>query len=311
MFCFLNYHNTSCEEAVAKCPKYDYCETNMNNFLSKLIVSLNEKYDPYNETTFIKFIKQFKECSDECFRVEEHSFKKSRRNFYVNPWATPGIRASISKKHCMYKLWKRNEKLKNRNQKATNVYYEKYKCCRRYLKKIIKQAKKNYYSKRFENVQGDLKKTWTLSNELRGKVKRKLKASFIINGELVEDKKQTSNEFNKFYASTAKQLNAKLCSSTLNHTNSCGNGFRSFLKNRVNSSIFMSPATVTEIYEIIQNFKNDKASDISIFVLKKCSNVICAKLTRFINSFMDEGYFPKVLKIGKITPIYKKIILKS
>ena len=68
----------------------------------------------------------------------------------------------------------------------------------------------------------------------------------------------------------------------------------------------MSPATVTEIYEIIQNFNNDKASDISIFVLKKCSNVICAKLTRFINSFMDEGYFPEVLKIGKTTPIYKK-----
>ena len=31
----------------------------------------------------------------------------------------------------------------------------------------------------------------------------------------------------------------------------------------------MSPATVDEIHEIIQNFKNDKASDISIFVLKK------------------------------------------
>ena len=206
----------------------------------------------------------------------------------------------------MYKLWKQNEKLKNHDQKATNVYYEKYKCYRWYLKKIIKLAKKNYYSKRFENVQGDLKKTWTLINELRGKVKRNLKASFIINGELVEDKKQISNEFNKFFASTAKQLNAKLCSSTLNDTNSCNNGFRSFLKNCVNSSIFMSPATVTEVYEIIQNFKNDKASDISIFVLKKFSNVICAKLTRFINSFMNEGYFPKVLKIGKITPIYKK-----
>ena len=101
-------------------------------------------------------------------------------------------------------------------------------------------------------------------------------------------------------------LNAKLCSSTLNNANSCTDDFRCFLNNRINSSIFMSPATVTEVYEIIQNFNNDKASDISIFVLKKCSNVICAKLTTFINSFMDEGYFPEVLKIGKITPIYKK-----
>ena len=70
--------------------------------------------------------------------------------------------------------------------------------------------------------------------------------------------------------------------------------------------MFISPATVDEIHEIIQNFKNDKASDISIFVLKKCSSLICGKLTKFINSFMNEGYFPQILKIGKITPIYKK-----
>ena len=50
----------------------------------------------------------------------------------------------------------------------------------------------------------------------------------------------------------------------------------------------------------------NKASDVSIFVLKKCSNVISWKLTRFINNFMDKGYFPGILKSGKITPIYKK-----
>ena len=68
----------------------------------------------------------------------------------------------------------------------------------------------------------------------------------------------------------------------------------------------MSPATVNEIQKIIQNFRNDKASDVSIFVLKKFSNVISWKLTRFINNFMDKGYFPGILKSGKITPIYKK-----
>ena len=146
----------------------------------------------------------------------------------------------------------------------------------------------------------------TLINELRGKVKQNIKASFIINGEVVEDRKLISNEFNKFFASTAKQLNAKICSSTLDHTKSCSDNFRCFLKNRINSSIFMSPATVNEIQEIIQNFSNDKASDVSIFVLNKCSNVISWKLTRFINNFMDKGYFPGILKSGKITPIYKK-----
>ena len=68
----------------------------------------------------------------------------------------------------------------------------------------------------------------------------------------------------------------------------------------------MSPTSVDEIHEIIQNFKNDKASDISISVLKKCSGFISGKLSRFINNFMNDGCFPEILKIGKITPIYKK-----
>ena len=33
-----------------------------------------------------------------------------------------------------------------------------------------------------------MKKTWGLINELRGKVKKNIKASFFINGQLVEDK---------------------------------------------------------------------------------------------------------------------------
>ena len=53
-------------------------------------------------------------------------------------------------------------------------------------------------------MQGDLKKTWTLINEFGGKVKRNIKASFVINGELVEDKKQIANVTIK---SAAKKIN--------------------------------------------------------------------------------------------------------
>jgi len=68
----------------------------------------------------------------------------------------------------------------------------------------------------------------------------------------------------------------------------------------------MSPATANEIDDIIRNFQNDKASDISIIVLKKCSKYVSGPLTGFINKFMENGNFPGVLKTGKITPIFKK-----
>ena len=109
-----------------------------------------------------------------------------------------------------------------------------------------------------------------------------------------------------FFASVAKKLNTKLYSSTLNCVNNHCNDFQSFLKNRINSSVYFSPTTESEIESIIKDFKNDKASDISIYILKKCAPHISRKLSTFFNNFMEEGTFPEVLKTGKITPIYKK-----
>ena len=99
----------------------------MNNFLSKLQILQDERYDAYDEATFVKFVEQFKNYCDECFKVEKHNFKKSRRNFYVNPWITPGIRACISKKLHHYKLWKKKKHMKC-DQEIIDQHYERYKC---------------------------------------------------------------------------------------------------------------------------------------------------------------------------------------
>ena len=307
IFCFLNHRNPSIQVNELKSPKYDYCEANIDDFIDK-VQHLNENSRQLNEADFTNFVTEIKRYSEECFKIEDGRVKKFHRNFYVNPWITPGIKSSICKKHSYYKLWKKS-KHKDKVQaqiETTKAYYEKYKSYRRYLKRIIKGAKRNYYSKRFENAQGNLKKTWSLVNELRGKSKRNIKASFKINGELVEDKKKIANGFNQFFASVAKKLNTKIYSSTLNCSNNHCNDFQGFLKNRINSSIYFSPTTASEIEAIIKDFKNDKASDISIYILKKCSSHISLKLSKFFNNFMEKGVFPEVLKTSKITPIYKK-----
>ena len=78
------------------------------------------------------------------------------------------------------------------------------------------------------------------------------------------------------------------------------------MKNRVSSSIFLSSCTSDEIEGIIRNLENDKASDISVMILKKCATIISRHLSGFYNKFMEAGTFPKILKIGKITPVFKK-----
>ena len=155
-----------------------------------------------------------------------------------------------------------------------------------------------------------MKKTWALINELRGKTKTNIKASFVIDGKLVSDKREISNGFNVFFSSIARNMNAKLNSSTLvggQEGEGCKNhDFSWYLKNKVLGSIFLSPCTRNEIESIITSFENNKASDVSITILKKCAMYISGHLSGFFNKFMNDGTFPNILKTGKITPIFKK-----
>ena len=151
-----------------------------------------------------------------------------------------------------------------------------------------------------------MKKTWAIINELRGKIKQNIKASFVIDGQLIEDRRTISNEFNNFFASVAKKLNTKTRSSTLN-PDTQSNVFRSYFKGkRVQNSIFMSDTSADEVEDIVKNFENDKASDISVFILKRCIKYISGHLAGFLNHFMAFGIFPDILKVGKVSPIYKK-----
>ena len=106
-----------------------------------------------------------------------------------------------------------------------------------------------------------------------------------------------------FFASV--NLNTKTRSSTLNAGTQ--SDFRSYFKDkRVQNSIFMSETSSGEIEDIVQSFENNKASDISVFILKKCIKCISGHLSGFLNQFMARGIFPDILKIGKVSPFYKK-----
>ena len=82
--------------------------------------------------------------------------------------------------------------------------------------------------------------------------------------------------------------------------------FHDYLPNSNPSSMYMSECTTEEISTIITELKNGKASDIPIHVIKKTSHVISPILCALYNRYMNEGIFPDELKVGKISPIYKK-----
>ena len=82
--------------------------------------------------------------------------------------------------------------------------------------------------------------------------------------------------------------------------------FESYLSNSVKSSIYFEDCTPQEIIEIVDEFSNNKASDIPIMVVKQTIGIIAPSLSNIYNMCMKNGIFPDLLKIGKITPIFKK-----
>ena len=307
IFCILDCKKPRDNEKSASKAEYDYCESNLNKFLDDISQIQYESFD-YSEDDFVKFTDKIKHLIDENFKIESEAFKRSKRNLIVNPWITPGIIASVKKKEFYYRQWKKSTN--KSNLLGDTELYNIYSNFRRELKHVIRAAKRKYYCKQFSKISGNMKKTWGLINELRGKAKTAIKASFVINGELIKDKRQISDGFNMFFSSVAKKLNAKLCSSRplslTENANAININYKTYFNKRVSGSIFLTPCDKEEIEETIKSFQNDKASDISIFVLKKCISYISGHLAGFLNCFMESGIFPKALKIGKVTPVFKK-----
>ena len=285
-------------------PKYDFCESNQHFFEEAMIKLECTKMD-YTEENFCVYTEDIKQRIDENFLTDPISTNRSKRSVLFNPWITPGIIASVNKKHHLYQQWK---KTTSKNDKLGSLEsYLIYKKFRKQLKHIIKFAKKKYYSQRFSAVKGNMKKTWALINELRGKAKKPINSCFKIDSQLVEDKREIADGFNNFFVSIARNMNAKLQSSRpIEGSNCTTKKFTDYLNRRICNSMFLFECSSSEISQIIKEFENGKASDLPIVVLKKCANLISGHLSGFINYFMKLGVFPKILKLGKVTPVYKK-----
>ena len=77
------------------------------------------------------------------------------------------------------------------------------------------------------------------------------------------------------------------------------------------NSIFLDDCSTDELLELISQLDNNKSSDIPIRVIKKAAHIISPHLASYFNVCMAEGHFPDILKVGKVTPIFKKVMLKT
>ena len=122
----------------------------------------------------------------------------------------------------------------------------------------------------------------------------------MINNQLITDRRVIANKFNKYFVSLATKLNDPDDYTIINIEPV--QPFTVFLRQSNPSSIYLQDSTPDEIRSTINGLENNKA----IKIIKRSAHVISPILSKYINQSMTRGIFPDVLKIGKITPIYKK-----
>ena len=284
------------EHKVSVTQYYDFSNSKTEQFLENIEAEFQECGHRINLQQFATIYDQ---KIDEFFKLD--SPKTSKRNRKSNPWITEGLIISIGHKEVLYADWDdtRSKICPDGDQKV----HQKYSDYRRSLKHTINAAKEKFYGTKFKQYKGNFKKTWEIINEIRGKQKSSCKSHFIIDNEKVSNRRVIANEFNKYFISLA---------STLNDAYNEGieirpiTPFTEFLKTSNESSIFLEDCTINEIYDVINGLENNKASDIPVNIIKKSASIIAPVLAGTFNHCMKLGIFPESLKVGKITPIFKK-----
>ena len=129
---------------------------------------------------------------------------------------------------------------------------------------------------------------------------KKIYSKFKLpDGSVTENKLLICNKFNDFFINIGPNLakkNPDLGVSPLTH-----------MGHPISQTIFLSPVTNIELIRVIQDLKNDAPGydDISTSALKLVSCHVVVPLVYLCNLSIDQGVFPKELKLANILPLYK------
>ena len=178
----------------------------------------------------------------------------------------------------------------------------RYKKCRNYVNKCLKEVKRLHYFNEFKKQKGNMKKTWDVIRDILGKSLNKTPASFNVDGRDIYDNKDISDIFNNFVINIGPSM-----SSTIPVDSDIS--YQSFLPPPCEKSLYFKPVTENELINIVSGLKKSKSTsidNISSIVVKKVIFYITKPLLYIFNLSLSTGIVPTNLKIAKVIPVYKK-----
>ena len=220
------------------------------------------------------------------FPIRTKFLTKKRLN---KPWLNREILNLTKAKSHYFKLLKNNLiSLADNNMMKNRVNY------------AIRKAKSDYLKHKFNQYRTDVRKTWYLIRDLLGVVRNKnIIKTILFNNVEYTDAFEMAQIFNNYFTQVANELEAQIPQTSLDPL--------SFISRNA-ASLELTPVTVQECTNIIQNLKNtnNNPNHMPTKVLKENCATLAPIITKIVNECFITGNFPMSLKLGIVTPIYKK-----
>lgn len=208
----------------------------------------------------------------------------------TKPWIDGEVRDELRRKDNFLKLWR-----SGRMSDAT------YKRLRNNLTKMIRTKKKLYYDNRFNEIKGDIKRTWALINSVikpgTGN-KRGFISKLNVHNELITSSIGIADAMNDHFSTVGSRIAASFQSSS---------DHGEFLQGGYPNSFFLPPVSVLDVQTHIGSLRNKKCSvdTLPALVLKYISDILAPVLCSLINLSIANSTFPDSLKLARVVPLFK------
>ena len=183
---------------------------------------------------------------------------------------------------------------------------EKFRFYRNKISNLIKSAKKTFNNRFFQENVNDPRKTWQQMKQLLYNCEPRNESCDLLveNGIPVSNITNICNRFNSFFTTVSENMLTSIQPDIVQL-----HQYHSMEHYDINIHFACPPCTNDEINRVIDNLKNSKSTDIygisNVFV-KIHKEALSPILTNLINDSMFSGTFPESLKLGVVTPIFKK-----
>ena len=266
-----------------------YCETNINRFMAKsMSLEWQNVIEDYNcQSAYSLFHNNLEQCFDDCFplRKVEYNYKNKKK------WLSKGLKLSIKAKN---KLYVRSLK----HPSCENV--KKYKMYRNKLHQLLRKAERDHYDALLNHNKNNLRKSWSIIKEVINKKRQNcISHEFLLDGDIVTDRKCIAHKFNEFFTNIGSTLANKIAKSDIDPV--------SYIKNANKHSMVIEPTDTVEVSNIIRTLRDASAGfdNITAKIVKLSCDTFLAPLTHVLNLSLTQGIVPNELKIAKVLPLFK------